>query len=88
MRKVANFCDYFVICSGTSDRRIRAIAESIEEGIEKQGLRVYSKQGYRRANWIVLDCSDVVAHVFNSEVRDFYNLERLWQDAIQVSWKK
>ena len=88
MRKAANFCDYFVVCSGSSDRRIRAIADAIDDGLSQRGCSVRSREGFSNATWIVMDYGDVVAHLFDDEVRNFYNLERLWRDASVVEWKK
>ena len=88
MRKVANFCDYFVICSGDSDRQVRAIAEGINEGLEKLGIEIKYKQGLKDAYWILLDLGDVVTHIFNEEAREFYGLEYLWQEAQSIPWNK
>jgi ribosome-associated protein len=87
MRKVANFCDYFVICTGTSDRQVRALGGSIEEELGQSGLRVYHKQGYESALWMLLDLGDVVVHIFEPETRAFYGLEHLWQEAKTVKWQ-
>ena len=85
MRKQVNFCDYFVICSATSDRLVRAIADNIEEELGKMGVTLSTKGAVRHSNWIVLDTGDVIAHVFQKQVREFYNLEGLWQEAKQIS---
>ena len=87
MQKVANFCDFFVICTGTSDRHVKAVAEGIDEGIEKQGMALRQKQGLRDGRWVVLDLGDVVAHVFNRDAREFYGLEHLWQEAESIDWQ-
>ena len=84
MRKVANFCDYFVICTGNSDRQARAIAEGIIEGLEAKGQKVRYRQGLADARWVIVDLGDVVAHVFEREMREFYGLEYLWQEAKSV----
>ncbi len=87
MRKVVNFCDYFVICSGNTDRHVKAIAEGIDEGLEEAGLDIYSKQGMNRCDWIVFDTGDVVTHIFQKDLRDFYRLEYLWQEAKIIDFK-
>lgn len=87
MRKVANFCDFFVLCNGTSDRHIRAVAQGISDGLEEQGERVSSRAGFKDAHWVVLDAGDVIAHVFDEEAREFYGLDHLWQEAKQVKWQ-
>lgn len=87
MRKIVNFCDFFVICSGTSDRQVRAIAEWIEEALGQKGLKPLHVEGKPEASWVLLDFGDVVAHVFEQETRKFYNLEHLWQDSPKISWR-
>lgn len=81
MRRLVNFCDMFVICSGDTDRHVKAIADRIEEGLAKKGLKPYSRQADSRADWIVLDMGSVVAHIFQKQARDFYQLEYLWREA-------
>ena len=88
MRKVANFCDYFVICTGNSDRQARAIADGIVQGLEELGQKPRHQQGLADARWIIVDLGDVVAHVFEREMREFYGLEYLWQEAKQLSVTK
>lgn len=85
MRKVANFCDYFVICSAASQRRAAAIAELIEEKFQEQGFVLKSIEGKREGMWILLDYSDIVIHIFFKDVRDYYSLDRLWADAKRVN---
>jgi len=87
MRKQVNFCDYFVICSGTSDRQVNAIADNIEEELKKSGVTLKPQGGMRHTNWIVLDAGDVIGHVFQKQAREFYNLEGLWQEAKQITWE-
>ncbi len=87
MRKVSNFTDYFVIASGSSDRQVKAIADGIEEALNKKGLSVWHKDGYKEATWIVIDCGNVIAHIFYTQTREFYLLERLWNDAPRVALK-
>ncbi len=84
MRKVANFCDYFIICSASSPRRAAAIADLIEERFAEKGLRLKSSEGRREGMWILQDYGDVVVHVFFESVRTYYGLERLWADAKNV----
>lgn len=88
MRPVANFCDYFVVCSGTSQRQVKAIAEGMEDGLKKEGIAVRFKQGYREGRWIILDLGSVVAHIFESDMRDFYGLEYLWKEAQRLEWSE
>jgi len=78
-------CDYFVICSGSNDRQVRAIAEEVERACKDHGARPLRREGEREAHWILLDFVDVVVHVFHQEEREYYDLERLWRDAPVVA---
>ncbi len=73
--------DYFVIATGTSDRQMRAVDDEISEAAKKQGQQRFGRAGYEQARWILLDFIDVVIHIFDSEYRDYYDLEMLWGDA-------
>jgi ribosome-associated protein len=88
MRHQVSFCDYFVIASGNSERHVGAIADALAEELDKLGVHAKGKGAKQRSNWIVFDAGDIVAHIFHKEVRAFYNLEGLWQDAKEVNWKK
>jgi len=75
-------CDYFVVCHGTSNTHVNAIAESVEEKVSKHtGIKPRRREGIANAEWILLDYLDVVVHVFQQQVREYYNLEDLWADA-------
>jgi ribosome-associated protein len=85
MRKVAAFCDYFVIASGTSNRQIGAVADAIQEELLKSGLKPLARPEFSdQSGWIVLDYLSVIVHLFYAPVREFYALERLWGDAKKV----
>lgn len=74
--------DYFVICSGNSDTQIKAIADSIEEEIlEQTGEKPWKKEGLQGRTWIILDFINIVVHVMSKEKREFYSIERIWNDA-------
>lgn len=76
-----SLCDYFVICGGSSKTQVKAIAENLEEKLEKDYEMAPRRiEGVRDGRWAVLDYADVIVHVFGDEERDFYNLERLWED--------
>jgi ribosome-associated protein len=77
--------DRFLICSGTSDRQIKAIADAIEDELIKQGEKPLAIEGYDQATWILIDCADMILHIFDEETRDFYNLEHLWHQAPRVN---
>lgn len=75
-------CDYFVVCHGTSTTHVSAIAESVEEQVSRYaGIKPRRREGLANAEWILLDYMDVVVHVFQQEVRSYFNLEDLWADA-------
>jgi ribosome-associated protein len=76
-----SFADVFVIASGTSDRNVRAIADSITEAAAKQGAKPLGVEGYNEGRWVLIDLDDVIVHVFQRSVREDYDLERLWSDA-------
>ena len=78
MRKVPSVSDYFVIASGSSTTQVRAISDNIVDVLKDKGERVWHIEGAREALWILLDCGDVVAHIFLEETRRFYELEKLW----------
>ena len=75
------FTDYFVMCSGTNPRQIQAIADAVDERLEALGLRVTHTEGYKQAEWVLLDYVDFVVHIFSEKARQFYDLERLWKSA-------
>lgn len=81
MRKLVNFCDYFVICSGNTNRQVRAIADHIDDELGESGMPLRFKQGLKDSDWVVFDAGDVVTHIFQKDIRDFYGLEHLWQEA-------
>src|SRR6202044_5767 len=78
------FTDYFVVCSGTNSRQIQAIADAVEERLKGVGQRPAHVEGYKQAEWVLLDYVDFVVHVFSEKSRRFYDLERLWKSAKKV----
>lgn len=76
--------DYFIICSGSSNTQVRALAEAVEEAMSKAGEEPHHIEGHRGGQWTLLDYSAVVIHIFTEEGRQFYDLERLWSDAQPV----
>ncbi len=75
------FTDYFVVCSGTNPRQIQAIADAVDERLETLGLRPTHTEGYKQAEWVLLDYVDFVVHIFSENARRYYDLERLWKSA-------
>lgn len=76
--------DYFIICNGTSNTQVRALAEAVEEAMSKAGEEPHHIEGHRGGQWTLMDYSSVVVHIFTEEGREFYDLERLWSDAETV----
>lgn len=85
LEKVSDFTDYFLICSGGSERQVQAIADAVQERMRGDKVRPLHIEGYNRAQWVLLDYGDFVVHVFQEEPRHFYSLERLWGDAPDVT---
>ena len=88
LKGLASFTDYFLLCSGKSDRQVQAIAEGIEEALKKNGILPLGQEGMREGKWILLDYEDLVVHVFLEPMRAFYDLEGLWVDAPRVDLQK
>jgi ribosome-associated protein len=78
VQPLSSVADHFLICSGASDRQVKAIADAIDEQLRAHGERPLSIEGYQEASWILIDCADLVIHVFDHDTRRFYDLERLW----------
>jgi len=75
------FTDYFVLCSGTNPRQVQAIADEVELRLKTAGLRPAHVEGYKQAEWILVDYVDFIVHVFSEKARKYYDLERLWKTA-------
>jgi ribosome-associated protein len=84
VRDLTSIADYFIICSGRSDRQVQSIAQGIEENLGKGGLHPLSIEGVTRGHWVLMDFSDVIVHIFYQPLREFYDLEGLWDDAPRV----
>ena len=82
------FTDYFVICSGTNPRQIQAIADDVQEQLARDGMRPLHVEGYKQADWVLLDYVDFVVHIFSESARKFYDLERLWKSARRVELRE
>jgi ribosome-associated protein len=85
LQEIVTYTDVFIICSGNTTRQIQAICDNIEAALKKESkVRPLHIEGYREAEWILLDYSDIIVHVFVPEKRKFYNLEKLWIDAKSI----
>ncbi len=84
LKELSSFTDYFVICSGTSDRQVQAIADSIAIELKEDGFAPVSVEGYREGRWVIVDFGDIVVHVFLDALREYYDIEHLWFEAKKV----
>jgi len=84
VEQLSSVADYFLICSGTSDRQVRAIADAIAEELAQHGEKPLAMEGYQKGTWVLIDCADLIVHVFDDDTRRFYGLERLWHRAPHV----
>jgi len=80
--ELTTLTDYFVVCHGTSDVQIKALADAVEEDMrEKTGEKAWKKEGLQGRSWVILDFVNIVVHILSKEKRDFYGIERMWNDA-------
>lgn len=84
MQQVSLMADYFVIADAASNRQVQAIVTEVKDKIQEAGGEVKLIEGFQAADWVLIDLGEVIVHVFSTEQRDFYNLERLWHDAPYV----
>jgi ribosome-associated protein len=88
MREVFILTDFFVICSGNTDRQVGSIVEAVEKGLAAKGIKKPARrEGEQHKRWVLLDYIDIVVHVFRAEEREYYEIERLWKDAPIVDWE-
>jgi ribosome-associated protein len=88
VRKIASFAEYFVICSGKSDRQVRAIANHIEITMREMQVDPNHIEGLEAGQWVLMDYDDVIVHIFLDPIRQFYDLEGLWSDAKRIVLKE
>jgi len=81
LKGISSITDYFLLCTGKSDRQVQAIAQAIEEELKKNGIRPLGQEGTAQGKWILMDYGDVVVHIFLEPIRKFYDLEGLWIEA-------
>ena len=86
LRKTQAFTDFFILCSGQSQRQVQAIADAIEESMKAARIRPAHIEGYDRAEWILMDYFSFIVHIFVPQTREFYSLERLWADAERIEF--
>jgi len=84
VKEISSFTDYFVIMSGRSTRHVQGLAEAVDSAVSKKRIKDGNTEGLKEGLWVLLDYEDVVVHVFYKDVRDFYDLEGLWHDAVRI----
>ncbi len=87
LRDRSSICDYFIICTGTSDRHMRTIADYIDEHAAKTNQGRFNLNSYDQSTWVLVDYVDVIIHIFNEDSRKYYDLELLWGDAPRLEWR-
>jgi ribosome-associated protein len=85
LRGVTDMADFFVIASGTSDTHVRSVAQHVMDEMKQEGMPVHQSEGLTQGRWALLDFVDCVVHVFHPSMRQFYQLERLWSDAVPLA---
>ena len=89
MREVSSITDYMIVCSGSSMPHLRAMLREIARVVhDEHGVRPVNKEGNPEARWVVLDFIDVMVHIMHTEMREYYGLETLWADAVEIDWQK
>ena len=81
LRELSGVCDYFFICSASSEVQVKAVAEGVEDALRARGVRPWHIEGFESRRWVLLDYVEVVVHVFHEKTREYYMLDRLWGDA-------
>ncbi|HAR5628267.1 TPA: ribosome silencing factor [Staphylococcus aureus] len=88
MKGISDMTDYFVVTHGNNERQVQAIARAVKEVANEQNIEVKRMVGYNEARWILIDLADVVVHVFHKDERNYYNIEKLYQDAPLESYSQ
>ena len=84
IKEISSFTDTFVLCTGFNSRQVQAISEAIEKALREEGVRAIGIEGRQNAEWVLMDYSDFIVHVFSKKAREFYDLERLWKRAPRI----
>lgn len=83
--KITSIAEYFVIASADNERKVKAIADSIEDSLAKMGIEPKVKEGFQSSRWILLDYGDIIVHIFKDDERSFYKIEKIWKDAVDIT---
>ncbi len=86
LRDITDTCDYFLLCTGTSEQHIRSLTDEVRDQLAEIGEKPWHIEGVDTRRWVLIDYVDFVVHIFREEVRDFYGLERLWGDAARTDF--
>ena len=78
IKEISSIADYIIIATGSSNRHLTSMAEHIESNLKKIGQKTFSKEGENQSEWVLLDLGDIIVHLFKREIREFYNLEKMW----------
>ena len=78
IKEISSIADYIIIATGSSNRHLTSMAEHIEKNLKKIGQKTLSKEGENQSEWVLLDLGDIIVHLFKKEIREFYNLEKMW----------
>lgn len=87
VRNLSPVTDYFVLATGTSPRQMRTVCDQVEEMAQPKGHVPIARSGYEGESWMLIDFVDVIVHIFSADARQYYDLDHLWGDAVQVAWK-
>ena len=88
LRPLTDTTDFFILCSGTSDQHVKTLADELIDRLKAAGDPPWHVEGYGTRRWVLVDCVDIVVHIFQRETREFYALERLWGDAETTSFEE
>jgi ribosome-associated protein len=83
-RRICSFADYFVICSGDSNRQVEAIREEISKSLKREGVIPHHSEGTADSGWVLLDLGAVIVHILSPQQRDYYGLDELWSEAMPI----
>ena len=84
IKEVSSFTDTFVLCSGLNARQVQAISDAVEGALKQESVRAMGIEGRQNAEWVLMDYSDFIVHIFSPQARQFYDLERLWKRARRI----
>ncbi len=82
--KLTSLGDYFIICTCGSDTQVKACVDNVEEKMDEQEIACLHKEGYTNGSWVLMDYGDIIVHIMQEETRNFYSLEKLWDDAVRI----